>query len=138
MRTKRQCQSWGSLGFSISASRLGVEPVSLVDELGHSVFGCDCERCDDDDPDGCPCFSEMDELDTGNECGSSCGCGLECENRLTQRGVSVGVGLWWRSVLGWCFGGVDWRWVSVDQCWVCVDRHWDCCGGAVVALGLLW
>lgn len=66
-----------------------MEPVSLVDELGHSVSGCDCERCGDEDPDGCPCFSEMDELDMANECGPSCGCGLECENRLTQRGVSV-------------------------------------------------
>ncbi|KAL4654361.1 hypothetical protein ACB092_01G372600 [Castanea dentata] len=84
-----QRQSWGSLDFSSSASRLGVEPVSLVDELGHSVSGCDCERCDDEDPDGCPCFSEMDELDMANECGPSCGCGLECENRLTQRGVSL-------------------------------------------------
>ena len=66
-----------------------MEPVSLVDELGHSVSGCDCERCDDEDPDGCPCFYGMDELDMGNECGPSCGCGLECGNRLTQRGVSV-------------------------------------------------
>lgn len=66
-----------------------MEPVSLVDELGHSVSGCVCERCGDEDPDGCPCFSEMEELDMANECGPSCGCGLECENRLTQRGVSM-------------------------------------------------
>ncbi|KAK7848210.1 histone-lysine n-methyltransferase suvr3 [Quercus suber] len=107
--SQSQRQSWGSLGFSISASRLGVEPVSLVDELGHNVFGCDCDRCDDEDPEGCPCFSEMEELDMGNKYGPSCGCGLECENRLTQQGVSVGVGLRWRSVLGWCFSGVDRR-----------------------------
>ena len=66
-----------------------MEPVSLVDELGHSVSGCDCKRCDDEDPDGCPCFSEMDELDMRNEYELSCECELECENRLTQRGVSV-------------------------------------------------
>ena len=70
-------------------SRLGVELVSLVDKLGHSVSGCDCKRCDDMDPNGCPCFSEMDELDMGNRCGPSCGCGLECENQLTQQGVSM-------------------------------------------------
>ena len=40
-------------------------------------------------PNGCPCFSKMDELDIRNECWPSCGCGLECENRLTQLGVSV-------------------------------------------------
>ena len=65
-------------------SRLGVEPVSLVDKLGHSVSRRDCERCDDKDPNVCPCFSKMDELDMGNKCGPSCGCGLECENQLTQ------------------------------------------------------
>lgn len=79
-----------------------MEPVSLVDELGHSVSGCDCERCDDEDPDGCPCFSEMDELDMGNECGPSCGCGLECENRLTQRGVSVRLKIVRDRRKGWC------------------------------------
>ncbi|KAK7854306.1 histone-lysine n-methyltransferase suvr3 [Quercus suber] len=98
-------QQQGLTGFSISASQLGVEPVSLVDELGHSVSGCDCERCDNEDPDGCPCFSEMDELDIGNKCGPSSGCRLECENRLTQRGVSVGLG----------YGG--------DQCWVGASKE---------------
>lgn len=81
-------QSWGS-GFSArpnSVSRLCVETVSLVDELGESVSGCDCQRCEDEVR--CPCIG-LHGLDVASECGPSCGCGLECGNRLTQRGVSL-------------------------------------------------
>ncbi|KAG9134695.1 hypothetical protein Leryth_001010 [Lithospermum erythrorhizon] len=35
----------------------------------------------------CCCLDEKDEL--GHECGPSCLCGLECGNRVTQRGVRV-------------------------------------------------
>ena len=94
-----------------------MEPVSLVDELGHSVSGCDCERCDDEDPDGCPCFSEMDELDMGNECGPSCGCGLECGNRLTQRGVSMRLKIVRDRRKGWGLYTV-----SSSFCEVCVSN----------------
>lgn len=67
-------------------SRLCVETVSLVDELGESVSGCDCRRCEDEVQ--CPCIG-LHGLDVASECGPSCGCGLECGNRLTQRGVSL-------------------------------------------------
>ncbi|KAE8099747.1 hypothetical protein FH972_017703 [Carpinus fangiana] len=82
-------QSWGSGGSSAgpnSAGRLCVEPVSLVDELGESVSGCDCQSCEDDDR--CPCIG-LNGSDVASECGPSCGCGLECRKRLTQRGVSL-------------------------------------------------
>lgn len=87
-----QRQSWGSSFGSRpdSLSRLGVESVSLVDESGESVSGCDCcERCDDECV--CGCF----------ECGQSCGCRLECGNRLTQRGVSVGLKIVRDTRKGW-------------------------------------
>lgn len=67
-------------------SRLCVEPVSLVDESGEIVSGCDCRGCEDQGR--CPCIGE-DGLDVANECGPSCGCGLKCGNRLTQGGVSL-------------------------------------------------
>ena len=94
-----------------------MEPVSLVDELGHSVSGCDCERCDDEEPDGCPCFSEMDELDMRNEYELSCECELECENRLTQRGVLVRLKIVRDRRKGWGLYAI-----SSSFCEVCVSN----------------
>ncbi|GAA0141988.1 histone modifying enzyme [Lithospermum erythrorhizon] len=45
--------------------------------------GCECRSCGEE----CCCLDEKDEL--GHECGPSCLCGLECGNRVTQRGVRV-------------------------------------------------
>ncbi|KAK4282096.1 hypothetical protein QN277_013512 [Acacia crassicarpa] len=85
-------QSWGS---NFAATRDGVgkldmEPVSLVDEEGQSVSGCDCDTCGDvgDEYNRCPC-SNLAGLDVANECGLSCKCGLQCGNRLSQKGISV-------------------------------------------------
>lgn len=77
--------------------------MSLVDESGHIVSGCDCESCDYDseDQDGCPCFYELNGSDMASECGPSCGCELECGNRLTQRGVSVKLKIVRDSRKGW-------------------------------------
>ena len=94
-----------------------MEPVSLVDELEHSVSGCDCKRCDDEDPDGCPCFSEMDELDMRNEYELSCECELECENRLTQRGVLVRLKIVRDRRKGWGLYAI-----SSSFCEVCVSN----------------
>ncbi|KAL5770253.1 hypothetical protein ACOSP7_014407 [Xanthoceras sorbifolium] len=74
-------------------SRLGVDSVTVVDESGEGVSGCECEECLEvgDEIFGCPCFSGMEEEEVGivSECGPSCWCGLGCGNRLTQRGISV-------------------------------------------------
>lgn len=48
--------------------------------------GCDCQRCDGDSD--CPC-KEMNAPELSRECGPTCRCGLECGNRLTQRGIYV-------------------------------------------------
>ncbi|RVW90310.1 Histone-lysine N-methyltransferase SUVR3 [Vitis vinifera] len=36
-----------------------------------------------------------------SECGPGCGCGLNCENRVTQRGVSVGLKIVRDEKKGW-------------------------------------
>ncbi|KAJ7971945.1 Histone-lysine N-methyltransferase [Quillaja saponaria] len=80
-----QRQFWGS-----NFSRIGVESVGLVDELGENVSGCDCESCNEvgDGDTRCPC-SSLDGLDVVRECGSSCRCGLECGNRLSQKRITI-------------------------------------------------
>ncbi|GLT87450.1 hypothetical protein SLE2022_055320 [Rubroshorea leprosula] len=92
-----QRQSWGSkLDPSLindPVAEMGPEgnKVSLVDEKGENEYGCDCERCEkvsDENVFGCPCM-DSEGLEIVNECGPSCGCGLECVNRLTQRGILV-------------------------------------------------
>ncbi|KAL9436375.1 hypothetical protein AB3S75_022427 [Citrus x aurantiifolia] len=76
-----------------SLSRLGFDSVSLVCESDESESGCDCEECFEvglgDGVFGCPCFSGLEDVGIVSECGPSCGCGSECGNRLTQRGISV-------------------------------------------------
>ncbi|KAJ1393273.1 SET domain [Sesbania bispinosa] len=67
------------------------ESVSLVDELGHAVSGCDCNEACGDASLGCPClgFDGLDDVD--RECGPGCRCGPECGNRSSQKGVAVRV-----------------------------------------------
>lgn len=67
-----------------------METLSLVDEQGENVSGCDCDTCEDvgDDDSRCPC-SSLAGLDVASECGRSCRCGLECGNRLSQKGITV-------------------------------------------------
>ncbi|KVI00025.1 histone-lysine N-methyltransferase SUVR3 [Cynara cardunculus var. scolymus] len=48
---------------------------------------CECERCDGDTV-ACPC-SRLKLPGLKWECGSCCTCGLECGNRVCQRGLSV-------------------------------------------------
>lgn len=51
---------------------------------------CDCEGCEQGGASGCGLLG-LDKLEMGimSECGPSCECGLDCRNRLTQRGLSV-------------------------------------------------
>lgn len=82
-------QSWGSK-FAASPNYVGelaVETVSLVDERGEKVCGCDCDACGHEGSE-CPC-SSLAGLDVATECGPSCGCELDCGNRLSQTGISV-------------------------------------------------
>ncbi|KAK6942455.1 Pre-SET domain [Dillenia turbinata] len=75
-------QPWGPI------SNPRTRPDSLrpnLSDLVLSQFGCHCECCVEAE---CPCWNgESVELIT--ECGPSCGCGLQCGNRLTRRGVSI-------------------------------------------------
>ncbi|CAN1186864.1 Histone-lysine N-methyltransferase SUVR3 [Linum perenne] len=60
--------------------------------------GCGCEGCRI-----CDGSLELEELELGvlSECGPSCGCGLECRNRLTQKGIGVKVEIVWNEKKGW-------------------------------------
>ncbi|KAL5547167.1 hypothetical protein UlMin_006854 [Ulmus minor] len=95
-----QRQSWGFVSASKTSSvaRIGALSVSLVDESGENVSGCGCERCGD----GCSCLRFGGLGDVVSECGPSCGCELECGNRLTQRGVSVLLKIVKDKRKGWC------------------------------------
>ncbi|KAG7623900.1 unnamed protein product [Arabidopsis thaliana] len=77
-----------------SVSESGRFGVSLVDESG-----CECERCEEG---YCKClaFAGMEEI--ANECGSGCGCGSDCSNRVTQKGVSVSLKIVRDEKKGWC------------------------------------
>ncbi|ESQ49723.1 hypothetical protein EUTSA_v10021023mg [Eutrema salsugineum] len=88
-------QSWGSTVVSPairvksvldSASERGRFGVSLVDESGEKRYGCECQRCEEG---SCACLSLAGVEEIANECGSGCGCGLDCPNRVTQKGISV-------------------------------------------------
>ncbi|XP_008443306.2 histone-lysine N-methyltransferase SUVR3 isoform X2 [Cucumis melo] len=82
---QRQC--WGSISDSQSGHDES-DSINLVDNWVDGVFGCDCENCGEFDL-LCPCLSFDGLEDVASECGPRCSCGLECENRLTQRGISV-------------------------------------------------
>ncbi|XP_065851948.1 histone-lysine N-methyltransferase SUVR3 [Euphorbia lathyris] len=64
--------------------------------------GCDCEGCEQEGEDGRG-FLDLEEMELGimSECGPSCGCGLDCGNRLTQRGVSVKLKIVREEKKGW-------------------------------------
>ncbi|GAB4857235.1 hypothetical protein Ancab_015142 [Ancistrocladus abbreviatus] len=63
--------------------------------------GCDCApKCCESDPRECPCLS-FRSSDVITECGPSCGCELECGNRLTQKGVGVQVKIVRERKKGW-------------------------------------
>ncbi|KAM6546956.1 hypothetical protein CsatB_027692 [Cannabis sativa] len=88
-------QSWGS------ASAVKPDPnVRVVEEWVGLGDGCECERCEDGEY--CPClrFDGLEGL--VSECGPSCGCDLECGNRLSQRGVSVMLKIVKDERKGWC------------------------------------
>lgn len=78
-----QRQSWGSSRFAASLWPVR-ESVSVCD------CDCDCEGCEQGGASGCGLLG-LDKLEMGimSECGPSCECGLDCRNRLTQRGLSV-------------------------------------------------
>ncbi|XP_010245028.1 PREDICTED: histone-lysine N-methyltransferase SUVR3 isoform X2 [Nelumbo nucifera] len=73
--------------------------IGLVSSVVENCSGCVCKNCSRVTKDGdleCPCWSIQPELmgsclvsEMMTECGSSCVCGLDCANRLTQQGVSV-------------------------------------------------
>lgn len=76
-------------------TRPGVNVDSVVVE---GVCGCECERCDVELD--CAC-REMSAVEVSRECGPSCGCELECGNRLTQRGIDVRVKIVKNEKKGW-------------------------------------
>ncbi|XP_010463834.1 PREDICTED: histone-lysine N-methyltransferase SUVR3-like [Camelina sativa] len=83
-----------------SVSEVGRFGVSLVDESGERMCGCECERCEEG---YCKCLAftaGMEEI--ANECGSGCGCGSDCSNRVTQKGISVGLKVVRDEKKGWC------------------------------------
>ncbi|KAI6687018.1 hypothetical protein NL676_032931 [Syzygium grande] len=100
-------QPWGSS--SRTASRptafLSCEAADVV--VGGVVRGCSCERCEGRD---CACWvgdgggqeGEEEEVVVVSECGPGCGCGLECGNRASQRGVEVRLKIARDKKKGWC------------------------------------
>ncbi|KAE8678216.1 Histone-lysine N-methyltransferase SUVR3 [Hibiscus syriacus] len=70
-----------------SMIRPGASWVTVVDDSG-----CECENCEkvsEDNVIGCPCMELREDEGMGimSECGTGCGCGLECGNRMSQRGI---------------------------------------------------
>lgn len=67
---------------------------SIENENG---VGCECRNCslEIDGEFDCPCSTLRppglidEEIGVMTECGANCTCGMECGNRLTQRGVAV-------------------------------------------------
>lgn len=85
-------QPWGS-----NNQNSTLPPPGLILPYTGEESGCGCESC------GCEClcggFVEGSEV--MSECGPGCGCGLNCENRVTQRGVSVGLKIVRDEKKGW-------------------------------------
>ena len=85
-------QPWGS-----NNQNSTLPPPGLMLPYTGEESGCGCESC------GCEClcggFVEGSEV--MSECGPGCGCGLNCENRVTQRGVSVGLKIVRDEKKGW-------------------------------------
>nr|GME08736.1 histone-lysine N-methyltransferase SUVR3 [Ipomoea batatas] len=77
-----EAQSWG--GPDNGAGRARPDPLLFRVE---GARGCEC--CGECEGLGCPCWDSGEF--PGQDCGPSCGCGPECGNRLTQKGVSLGL-----------------------------------------------
>ncbi|KAI6668069.1 hypothetical protein NL676_036581 [Syzygium grande] len=100
-------QPWGSS--SRTASRPTAFPSREAADVvvGGVVLGCGCERCEGRD---CACWGgdgggeegEEEEVVVVSECGPGCGCGLECGNRASQRGVEVRLKIARDKKKGWC------------------------------------
>ncbi|KAL0817967.1 hypothetical protein Bca101_074411 [Brassica carinata] len=73
-------QRWGGGASDAPASQFEMNVV------GESMYGCECERCEEG---YCQCLSLAAGAEIANECGSGCGCGSDCPNRVTQKGVLV-------------------------------------------------
>ncbi|XP_056841930.1 histone-lysine N-methyltransferase SUVR3-like [Raphanus sativus] len=87
---------WGSKSRTFIDSVNGrFEVSSLVDS--DSMYGCECERCEEG---YCECLAGTEEI--ANECGSGCGCGSDCPNRVTQKGISVRLKVVRDEKKGWC------------------------------------
>ncbi|XP_024027654.1 histone-lysine N-methyltransferase SUVR3 isoform X2 [Morus notabilis] len=96
-----QRQPWGWSSSHDVQPNCGVETVRLTDGSAENAWGgCACGDCCVDNE--CPC-SRFDGLEdvVVRECGPSCGCGSECGNRSTQRGVSVKLKIVRDSNKGW-------------------------------------
>ncbi|KFK37802.1 histone-lysine n-methyltransferase suvr3 [Arabis alpina] len=96
-------QWWGGSGDdgskSENVSEGGRFGVSLVDELGERKFGCECEKCEEG---YCECLGLEGMEEIGNECGFGCGCGLDCTNRVSQKGILVRLKIVRDVKKGWC------------------------------------
>ncbi|KAL3534830.1 hypothetical protein ACH5RR_003291 [Cinchona calisaya] len=84
LSTAVQQQPWG---YDPEARTDMINPVRCSDTFLFRVEGarwCECQRgCDRTS--GCPC---LDYVEFGAwECGPGCGCGSECGNRVSQRGI---------------------------------------------------
>ncbi|CAA7041051.1 unnamed protein product [Microthlaspi erraticum] len=82
-----------------SVSERGRFGVSLVNESGERMFGCDCRICEEGH---CQCFAFAGTEEIANECGSGCGCGSDCPNRVTQKGISIRLKIVRNEKKGWC------------------------------------
>ncbi|XVF42605.1 hypothetical protein PTKIN_Ptkin01aG0377500 [Pterospermum kingtungense] len=85
-----------------SVSRVGESCTTAVDDSG-----CECEVCEEVSEDnvvGCPCMEleRVEGVGIMSECGPSCGCGLQCGNRLSQRGIGVKLKIVRDARKGWC------------------------------------
>ncbi|XP_044482232.1 histone-lysine N-methyltransferase SUVR3 [Mangifera indica] len=94
-----------SVGLSRRCEKPGGDCVDAAAELGESDCGCECEKClevgDENGVFGCPCSYGVEEVGIASECGPSCRCGLECENRVSQRGIRVRLKIVRVSKKGW-------------------------------------
>lgn len=75
-------QPWGSRNH-----RSALPPLSQIIPYTGEECGCVCKSCGCE----CPCGGFVEGSEVMSECGPGCGCGSDCENRATQRGVSVGL-----------------------------------------------
>ncbi|KAG2273167.1 hypothetical protein Bca4012_085986 [Brassica carinata] len=97
-------QWWGSAGDDSSVldsvNGRGRFGVSLVDDKSGELYGCECERCEEG---CCQCLALSEGTEEiANECGSGCGCGSDCPNRVTQKGISVRLKIVRDEKKGWC------------------------------------